>query len=72
MLIAKQLDRVFLLTENGTDLRLTDPEPSWSVEAVMNFYANTYPILTTAKVLAPRIEEDTVQYRFESVMGTKG
>lgn len=72
MLIAKQLDRVFLLTENGTDLRLTDPEPSWSVEAVMNFYANTYPILTTAKISAARIEEDTVQYRFESVMGTKG
>jgi PRTRC genetic system protein C len=72
MLIAKQLNRVFLLTENGTDLRLTDPEPSWSVEAVMNFYANTYPILTTAKISAPRIEGDTVQYRFESVMGTKG
>jgi PRTRC genetic system protein C len=72
MLIAKQLDRVFLLKENGTDIRLTDPEPSWSVEAVMNFYANTYPILTTAKISAPRIEDDTVQYRFESVMGTKG
>ncbi|NCI46730.1 PRTRC system protein C [Sediminibacterium soli] len=72
MLIAKQLDRIFLLKENGTDIRLTDPEPSWSVEAVMNFYANTYPILTTAKISAPRIEDDTVQYRFESVMGTKG
>jgi PRTRC genetic system protein C len=72
MLIAKQLDRVFLLKENGTDIRLTDPEPSWSVEAVMNFYANTYPILTTAKISAPRIEDDTVQYRFDSVMGTKG
>jgi PRTRC genetic system protein C len=72
MLIAKQLDRVFLLKENGTDIRLTDPEPSWSAEAVMNFYANTYPILTTAKISAPRIEDDTVQYRFESVMGTKG
>jgi PRTRC genetic system protein C len=72
MLIAKQLDRVFLLKENGTDIRLTDPEPSWSVEAVMNFYANTYPILTTAKISAPQIEDDTVQYRFESVMGTKG
>ena len=57
MLIAKQLDRVFLLKENGTDIRLTDPEPSWSVEAVMNFYANTYPILTTAKISAPRIED---------------
>jgi len=38
----------------------------------LNFYANTYPILTTAKISAPRIEEDTVQYQFESVMGTKG
>ncbi|WP_054282579.1 PRTRC system protein C [Hydrotalea lipotrueae] len=72
MLIAKHLDRIFLLKENGTDIRLTDPEPSWSLEAVMNFYANTYPILTTAKISAPRIEDDTVQYRFESVMGTKG
>ncbi|MBN9484541.1 MAG: PRTRC system protein C [Bacteroidetes bacterium] len=72
MLIAKHLDRIFLLKENGTDIRLTDPEPSWSVEAVMNFYANTYPILTTAKISAPQIEDDTVQYRFESVMGTKG
>lgn len=72
MLIAKQLDRVFLLKENGTDIRLTDPEPSWSVEAVMNFYTNTYPILTTAKISAPRIEDDTLQYRFERVMGTKG
>jgi len=72
MLIAKHLDRIFLLKENGTDIRLTDPEPSWSVEAVMNFYANTYPVLTTAKISAPRIEDDTVQYRFESVMRTKG
>jgi len=51
---------------------LPDPEPKWSVEAVMNFYANTYPILTTAKVSAPQIKDDTVQYKFESVMGTKG
>jgi len=72
MLIAKHLDRVFLLRENGTDIRLADPEPAWSVEAVLNFYANSYPILTTAKISAPRIEDDTIQYRFESVMGTKG
>ncbi len=72
MLVAKQLDRVFLLKENGSEIQLTDPEPSWSVESVMNFYANTYPVLTTARISAPRIENDTVQYRFESVMGTKG
>lgn len=72
MLLATQLDRVFILTDKGQDIRLTDPEPKWSVEAVMNFYANSYPILTTAKVAAPVIRDDTVQYRFESVMGTKG
>lgn len=72
MLVAKQLSRVFLLSQNGIDIMLTDPEPLWSVGAVMNFYANTYPIFTTAKVSTPRIENDSVQYRFESVMGTKG
>jgi PRTRC genetic system protein C len=72
MLVATQLERVFLLKENGQEIRLTDPEPKWSVESVMNFYANSYPILTTAKVSAPQIKNDEVQYRFESVMGTKG
>ncbi len=72
MLLATQLERVFLLKDKGLDIRLADPEPRWSVEAVMNFYANLYPILTTAKVSAPQIKDDSVEYRFESVMGTKG
>ncbi|MEJ5144696.1 PRTRC system protein C [Sphingobacterium sp. MYb388] len=72
MLVATQLDRLFLFEDKGQERRLTDPEPKWSVQAVLNFYANTYPILTTAKVSAPVIKEDKVQYRFESVIGTKG
>jgi PRTRC genetic system protein C len=72
MLLATQLERVFILNDKGQQIKLTDPEPKWSVEAVMNFYANSYPILTTARVSAPVIRDDTVQYRFESVMGTKG
>lgn len=72
MLLATALERVFILTDKGQEIKLADPEPKWSVEAVMNFYAHTYPILTTAKVGAPQIKEDTVLYRFESVMGTKG
>lgn len=72
MLLATQLERVFVLNDQGQEVRLTDPEPRWSVEAVLNFYANTYPILTTAKISAPLIKDDTVEYRFESVMGTKG
>lgn len=72
MLLATQLERIFILKVNGQEIRLTDPEPKWSIEAVMNFYANTYPILTTAKVSTPKIKDDAVEYRFDSVMGTKG
>jgi PRTRC genetic system protein C len=72
MLLATQLERVFILNDKGQEIRLSDPEPQWNVESVMNFYAHTYPMLTTAKVSAPIIREDTIQYRFESVMGTKG
>ena len=72
MLLATQLERVFILKDKGQDIRLTDPEPRWSVEGVMNFYANMYPILTTAKASAPQIKDDAVEYKFESVMGTKG
>ena len=72
MLLATLLERVFILKENGQEIKLTDPEPKWSVEAVMTFYANTYPFLTTAKVSAPQIKDDAVEYKFESVMGTKG
>ncbi len=72
MLLATQLERVFILIDKGQEIKLTDPEPKWSVQAVLNFYSNTYPILTTAKISAPLIKEDTVQYRFESAIGTKG
>ncbi|MBF7092576.1 PRTRC system protein C [Flavobacterium sp. ALJ2] len=72
MLLATQLKRLFILKDKEQDIKLTDPEPRWSVEAVLNFYANIYPILTTAKISAPTIKDDAVEYRFESVMGTKG
>lgn len=72
MLLATQLERVFILTDKGQEIKLSDPEPKWSVQAVLNFYSNTYPILTTAKISAPIIKDDTVQYRFESAIGTKG
>lgn len=72
MLLATQLERVFILTDKGQEIKLTDPEPKWSVQAVLNFYSNTYPILTTAKISASVIKDDTVQYRFESAIGTKG
>ncbi|QAR30282.1 PRTRC system protein C [Ornithobacterium rhinotracheale] len=72
MLLATELQRVFKLKDNGQEIELADPNPQWSVESVLNFYSNQYPILTTAKVSTPKIEEDSVVYKFESIMGTKG
>jgi PRTRC genetic system protein C len=72
MLQATQLQRVFIITEKEGDVPLTDPDPQWSVQSVLNFYANTYPMLATAKVSGPQIRNDQMQYRFETIMGTKG
>lgn len=72
MLTTTLMPRVFLMKEKGNEIPLADPDPKWSVEAVMQFYANTYPILTTARAVGPEITNDTVQYRFETTMGTKG
>ena len=66
------LERVFVYKEKETILNLEDPHPDWSPEMVMNFYANMYPMLTTAKIGAPDIKEDQLVYKMESVMGTKG
>lgn len=72
MLLTTQLERVFLFKDKDKQIQLADPDTGFSPEAVLNFYANTYPILVTAKVSAPEIKDDMVQYSFESVMGTKG
>jgi PRTRC genetic system protein C len=72
MLIATKLERVFSFKDKEQDIKLADPSPSFSPQAVLNFYAQTYPILTTATIEGPVINEDAVQYKFISQMGTKG
>lgn len=72
MLLATALERVFIFKDNGMDISLPDPDNSLSPEAVLNFYANTYDTLVTAKVTGGRINNDKLEYKFESVLGTKG
>jgi len=72
MLVATALQRVFVLKEKEQEIRLDDPQPKWSIQAVLNFYANIYPILVTAKISKPQIINDQIEYRFESVIGIKG
>lgn len=72
MLEITSLERQFSFKDKGQDIALADPSPSFNPEAVLNFYAQTYPILTTAKIEGPEIKEDKVWYTFISTMGTKG
>ncbi len=72
MLLAKQLQRVFLFKSKDQEITLADPEQSFSPQAVLNFYVSTYPELLTAKIQGPEIIDDQVQYKFTSTIGTKG
>jgi len=66
------ISRIFLHKENGQEVRLTDPGEHLTAADVRNFYANIYPILTTAKIRGPEFKDDEMQFRFETTMGTKG
>ncbi|QQL50000.1 PRTRC system protein C [Mucilaginibacter ginkgonis] len=66
------LKRVFIHKINGQDVRLADPNETFDIGAVQNFYAATYPVLTNAKINGPEIKDDEMQYRFDAVIGTKG
>lgn len=72
MLTTTTLPRIFIFSTSDKEIRLADPSDKLSVEAVRNFYANTYPILTTAIISGPEIKDDEVVYTFSAELGTKG
>lgn len=72
MLLATELIRAFKMQDKGVDIELADPGKTLSPEAVLNFYSNNYPVLTTATIEGPAIENDRVIYHFRTTIGTKG
>jgi PRTRC genetic system protein C len=72
MLIANQLPRMFHFEYKGTYLELADPSTDMQPVSVLNFYSQTYPELTTAKLEGPEIKNDRVVYTFQTTLGTKG
>jgi PRTRC genetic system protein C len=72
MLETKLLPRVFVHTENGQKIKLTDPNEDFSPEAVCNYYANLYAILNNAKITGPEFVDDHREYEFVSTIGVKG
>ncbi len=72
MLLTNQLERTFSFKDNRQEVSLADPSQNFTPEAVLNFYAQTYPILTTATIKGPEIIDDAVHYEFVTTIGTKG
>lgn len=62
------LKRVFKFGERT----LSDPDKLMTPDEVMNFYAGTYPELTTSNVHGPKVEGDKAVYEFKTTVGTKG
>ncbi|MBS1528409.1 MAG: PRTRC system protein C, partial [Bacteroidetes bacterium] len=56
MLVASILERKFIFKDSSNqEIQLADPSASFSPEAVLNFYTQTYPLLTTAKIEGPEV-----------------
>lgn len=53
-------------------IELTDPNPAWTPNQVLVFYANTYPELNNSRVEGPEISNQTSVYSFKTSVGTKG
>jgi hypothetical protein len=45
-LITTTYNRVFIIQDKSRSIELADPERSLSPQAVLNFYANSFPLLT--------------------------
>lgn len=52
--------------------QLDDPDPEMTPEEVMQFYAGTYPELTTSNVHGPKMDGEVAVYEFKTTVGTKG
>jgi len=63
-----KLPRIFMYNE----MTLTDPDASMTVEAVKEFYAETYPELTQAEISGPETTVEGMKWEFDKTVGTKG
>lgn len=71
-LIVTGMKRTFTFRKGSETVRLADPNPADTPDAVMNYYSNIYPELTTATVHGPTIRDDEAVYEFKTTIGTKG
>jgi len=66
------LKRSFSFKKDGKFIILTDPNPDFSVQEVMQFHSTQHPELTTCTIDGPKVEGDSQVFEFKTTVGTKG
>ncbi|SHK93541.1 PRTRC system protein C [Chitinophaga jiangningensis] len=66
------LKRAFKFKKDGEMVNLPDPNVDFTAAEVLQFYSMQHPVLTTATIAGPSIEEDKAVYEFKTTVGTKG
>lgn len=66
------LKRNFSFKKNGKQVDLPDPNPEFSPEEVMKFYAGTHPELTNGVIEGPKVEGDKAHYNLSTKAGKLG
>ena len=67
-----KLTRQFSFKKDGKDISLPDPNPEFSANEVMKFYAGQYPELTNGVVEGPKVEDDKAHYTVSTKAGKLG
>jgi PRTRC genetic system protein C len=52
--------------------KLADPAPTFSLQQVRDFYANTYPEIVNAEIEGPEVVGNANVFTFRRAVGTKG
>lgn len=66
------LKRQFTFKKDGKDIDLPDPNPEFSAEEAMKFYAGTYPEITNGIVEGPVVVKDKAVYNITTKAGKLG
>jgi len=53
-------------------LQLPDPDERMTPEQVRDFYASSYPEITTAAIEGPEVSDGKLNFKFTRALGTKG
>lgn len=53
-------------------VKLADPSPTFNLQQVQAFYANTYPEIVNAEIEGPEVQGNLQVYTFRRAVGTKG